>query len=187
MQNKEFKKQLKSLEINIDTLNEGFNLLTQLTDTQYTQGFRPAFQSTIGAHFRHILEHYRCFINQFSSGTFCYDERKRDENLEQDRGYAVETIESLLLDLKNFEMNSFSQKYQFMDQQIIEPVRTNLERELLFLQSHSVHHYAIIAAMTRLIGEHPVAEFGVAFATRTFNEEQAYLKSKKDEEVVCAQ
>ena len=76
---------------------------------------------------------------------------------------------------------------QIKDLQITEPIKTNLERELLFLQSHSVHHYAIIAAMTRLIGERPAVEFGVAFATRTFNEEQSILKANADEDVVCAQ
>jgi len=187
MQNKENQHHLKLLEINISVLSEGLDLLELLTDKHYLQGFKPAFQSTIGAHFRHILEHYRCLLKQIECGVFCYDERERDQSLEQDRVYAIKTIKSLLLGLQNFELNAFSQNYTIKDQQIYETVSTNLERELLFLQSHSVHHYAIIAAMTRLIGERPAESFGVAFATRTFNEEQAYLESKKDVDVVCAQ
>ncbi len=111
MQNKEIKNHLKLLAINIDALNEGLGLLVLLTDKHYSQGFKPAFQSTIGAHFRHVLEHYRCFLKQLEGGVFCYDERQRDQNLEQDRVYAMETIKSLLLGLQNFEINSFSQKY----------------------------------------------------------------------------
>lgn len=187
MKNKENQNHYKLLEINIDALNEGLELLVLLTDKHYSQGFKPAFQSTIGAHFRHILEHYRCFLKQIDRGVFCYDERERDQSLEQDRNYAITTIKSLLLGLQNFELKAFSEKYTINDQQVDEQVSTNLERELLFLQSHSVHHYAIIAAMTRLIGEHPADEFGVAFATRSFNEEQAFIESNKDEDFICAQ
>ena len=61
------------LQTNIDALEEGSALLALLNPDQYMQGYKPVFQSTIGAHFRHVLEHYRCFLKQYSSGELCYD------------------------------------------------------------------------------------------------------------------
>lgn len=154
------------LETNINALEEGAELLTLLETDQYTQGYKPAFQSTIGAHFRHVLEHYRCFLGQMESGTFCYDNRERDQLLECDSDYASATIVELIDKLKNLQPSEFDKEYSVEDHQTEASVRTSLHRELLFLQSHTVHHYAIIGAMTRAFGKRPDEDFGVAIATR---------------------
>ena len=60
-----------------------------------------------------------------------------------------------------------SQQCRLLDQQASEPVVSTVYRELLFLQSHTMHHYAIIGAMTRSFGAQPADDFGVAIATRT--------------------
>ena len=161
------------VESNISTLNEGAKLISLLEDGQYTQGFKPAFQSTIGAHFRHVLEHYRCFESQQPSSTFCYDLRERDQLLECDAEYALNTINELIAFLETVSDEMTDQIYYVEDEQTSKPVITSLNRELLFLQSHTVHHYAIIAAMTRAFGNQPEEEFGVAIATRTHNEKCA--------------
>jgi hypothetical protein len=46
-------------------------------------------------------------------------------------------------------------------------------RELEFLQSHAVHHYSLIAALLRLHGIEPDAEFGVAPSTLKYWKEEA--------------
>jgi len=154
------------LEANIKALQEGAELLALLEADQYTQGFKPAFQSTIGAHFRHVLEHYRCFLGQMTSRKFCYDDRDRDQLLECDRVYASTTIVDLIDQLTELDSDLFDQDYSIEDQQVAGRVKTTLHRELLFLQSHTVHHYAIIGAMTRAFGKRPDEDFGVAIATR---------------------
>lgn len=151
---------------NIDALKEGAQLLTLLEADQYTQGYKPAFQSSIGAHFRHVLEHYRCFLGQLDSGEFCYDRRERDQLLECDRDYANSTIVELIAQLQDLDPILFDRQYSIIDQQVCATVETTLPRELLFLQAHTVHHYAIIGAMTRAFGKRPDDEFGVAIATR---------------------
>jgi len=87
------------LESNIEALKEGADLLRLLKGGQYKKEFKPAFQSTIGAHFRHILEHYRCLLSQLEAGVFCYDLRQRDQLLECDSDYAATTIEELIQQL----------------------------------------------------------------------------------------
>ena len=56
------------------------------------------------------------------------------------------------------------------DQQTSDSVRTSVARELLFLQAHTVHHYAIIAAMARNLGLSTKPDFGLAIATKAFNQ-----------------
>lgn len=154
------------IESNISALDEGAQLLSLIEADQYTQGYRPAFQSTIGAHFRHVLEHYRCFLAQICTGEFCYDRRERDQLLECDCEYARTTIKELVEQLKEMDNGLFLNEYFIQDQQFSDRVQTSLHRELLFLQSHTVHHYAIIGAMTRAFGKRPDEDFGVAIATQ---------------------
>lgn len=154
------------LQVNIDALDEGVALLALLKVEQYTQSYKPAFNSTIGAHFRHLLEHYSCFIKQFESGVICYDERQRDQLIECDFTYAKQTIIELQDGLRDLQQTSLDQPCVVRDQQATVLVGSTLFRELLFLQSHSMHHYAIIGAMTRTFGIQPADDFGVAIATR---------------------
>lgn len=153
------------LNSNIQALNEGAELLGQLESEQYTSACKPAFQSTIGAHFRHVLEHYRCLIGQLGCGVICYDSRERDSWLECDIEYAKRTITELKTALIEIDVEAFTRNYSIVDQQSTETVSTTLDRELLFLQSHTTHHYAMAAAMARLLGYQPADNFGVAIAT----------------------
>ena len=154
------------LQTNVDALEEGAALLALLNPEQYTQGFKPAFHSTIGAHFRHVLEHYRCFIKQLNEEAICYDSRERDQLLECDFEYANQTISELKAALIELEPSDLDRVCHINDQQAMAPVTTTVFRELLFLQSHTMHHYAIIGAMTRSLGAQPADDFGVAIATR---------------------
>lgn len=154
------------LQTNIDALEEGAGLLALLEPDQYIQGYKPVFHSTIGAHFRHVLEHYRCFIKQLGVRRFCYDSRERDQLLECDVEYAKQTIVTLVESLQALESQNLDMECELQDQQASGPVASTLFRELLFLQSHAMHHYAIIGAMTRRLGAQPAEDFGVAIATR---------------------
>lgn len=181
------------LTTNITALEEGADLLTILGAEQYTAGYKPAFHSTIGAHFRHVLEHYRCLLTQLETGSFCYDNRERDQLLECEIDYAARTIAELTVALSNISDSDFERLYSICDEQAAGPVETTLQRELLFLQSHTMHHYAIIGAMSRAFGKQPDDDFGVAIATRTHQQkcaEQAGVTEKatvSDEVSPCAQ
>ena len=53
------------LHSNLSTLSEGLDVLNLLNEGQYISTFKPVIESTIGAHFRHVIEHYQCFIEHF--------------------------------------------------------------------------------------------------------------------------
>ncbi len=48
---------------------------------------------------------------------------------------------------------------------------SSVERELQFLRSHTVHHFALIAVILRLSGLEPGEEFGVAPSTLRYRKE----------------
>jgi uncharacterized damage-inducible protein DinB len=153
----------KLVDINIDALREGSLFLTALPAQQFTQSLRPTFESTMGAHFRHVLEHYRCFLRQLSNGCVCYDARERDQILERDREYALRTMQELIAGLNGLTNEP---GLKLKDGPSGLQLTTTTERELLFLQSHTVHHYAIVAAMGRQLGTDAAPGFGVALATQ---------------------
>jgi len=189
--------QLQNLiDLNIAALQEGQRFLSLLNSKQYRQGFKPAFQSDVGTHFRHVLEHYRCFFSQLEKQEFRYDKRERDLRLETEIDYAKTSIEQLIFELStvgpDIEEGSYTVAEQMEEAQSgshnLVKVATTIERELLFLQSHTVHHYAMIAAMCRGNGIYPEEGFGVAIPTR--NHTQAIDKKQADsdeQETLCAQ
>lgn len=151
---------------NTSALSEGLKLLNLLTEDQYKATYQPVFQSTIGAHFRHVLEHYQCFFQQLELQHFCYDSRQRNIELETDIHFAKEVLVEQQNEMLALDVSFFSKSYTLYDQSIDNQIETNLTRELLFLQSHTTHHFAIIAAISRALGVQPHSDFGVAIATR---------------------
>ena len=156
------------LESNINVLEDGLELIQLLGSDQFTANCEPAFRSTIGVHFRHVLEHYSCFIEQWSNGLINYDQRCRDLRLEMDSTYTEKTLLSLCEKLKQLDIDKRPERLQVCDQPLFHPIDSNLERELLFLLAHTVHHYAMIAAMARLLGKIPKEGFGVAIGTQIY-------------------
>lgn len=169
---------------NIEALNEGAELLSTLDQEQYLKGVKPAFHSTIGAHFRHVLEHYRCFFNQLADGQLCYDARERDALLESDIDYALDTINSIITQLT--ELAESNERVTLSVCNLEQAVSTTLQRELVFLQSHTVHHYALIGAMVRMMGGVTANDFGIAIATREYGKETGKLP-QLEETPICAQ
>ena len=153
---------------NLKILDEGLLMLSKLNQAEYQLSLKPTFESTIGAHFRHLMEHYRCFLDQYSSGEICYDKRLRDQRLENELTYAIHVMAVLQTNLSDINARYFNQTIMLVDQVTVGSMTTTLNRELLFLQSHSVHHYTTIAAMARMHGVQPEADFGVAIATLAY-------------------
>lgn len=184
------------IDFNIATLQEGQRFLSLLNGDQYRQGFKPAFQSDVGTHFRHVLEHYRCFFSQLEAREFRYDKRERDQRLETDIDYAKTSIDELVNCFTQVDPQFLKQSFTVVekvdesqgDSSNLVKVSTTIDRELLFLQSHTVHHYAMIAAMCRGNGINPEEGFGVAIPTRNYTQNiDQKVSDSDDQESVCAQ
>ena len=126
--------------------------------------------SSIGAHVRHVLERFQSFLNGLGEGMVDYDCRKRDQTLEtnpQSASFALATIVRRINELKFCDFADQTLTIRESVHPQLEPVEASstLERELVSLISHSVHHLAIIAMLARPLGYALDSDFGKAPST----------------------
>ncbi|MFN7947702.1 MAG: DinB family protein [Blastocatellia bacterium] len=157
---------------NCQILAQGRDLLRQIDDQLYTSLVPPLFEYGVGSHFRHCLDSYRCFFAGLTTGRIDYDRRERDELIAHHRDCAIARLEDTITQLQHLPLSDYSAQLETR-QDSPHWGRTSLERELQFLLSHTVHHYALIALMLRAQGFAPAAEFGVAPSTLEYWKEEA--------------
>lgn len=152
------------IDANIGSLLALKEVIERCDDQAYLKVSKPAFQSSLGQHARHIIEHYQCFFKQMLQGkALNYDLRCRDPRLDTERETSLTEIDHLISEFKNFQAVDFD--LQTSDDYSQYEARSSLCRELMFLVSHTEHHNAMIAAMKRLAGDVVDESFGVANAT----------------------
>lgn len=158
---------MKLIQHNILKLEEIKELIHQLPSGLFTQPKEVLSQSTIGQHFRHILEFYICLQNGLNTGSVCYDERDRDILIETNIDYASGIIEQLNLFLNNIKKDSsLEMKANYSatsDDKII--IQTSLYRELAYALDHTIHHLAIIKIGLTEEGLEMDSNLGVAPST----------------------
>ena len=159
------------IDSNLHTLDNAAELLRTLSAEDYRHIHQPYFESSIGKHLRHILDHYLCFQRDFHSGLVDYDQRLRDVKLETDKDYALTVIAKIVQFLSTLQQQTGQDhplKVQLCNDVELPAgsiTLSSLGRELQFLQGHSVHHFALIAAILRLDGHSVSSDFGVAPST----------------------
>ena len=155
-------------------LRQGAALIRGLRDEDYCGRTPHTPRGGVGVHFRHVLDHYECFASGLASGRVDYDRRERDEALENSRLRATSKIEAVLGLLESIDRESARQALVVVADcgETGERVATdsNVARELQFLVSHTVHHFAVIALILRERGIEPGADFGVAPSTLKFEQ-----------------
>jgi uncharacterized damage-inducible protein DinB len=157
------------IDDNIGTLKQGIDLIARLDDHLYTQPNRELSLSGVGAHFRHCIDFYLSFLNGVESRRINYDLRERDERLEKSRLFAIAKLHALIADLSRVSPLEGASVVQALLEGASDSdwSVSSLKRELQFLLSHTIHHYALIALTLRSYGFDPGAEFGVAPSTLT--------------------
>ena len=79
-------------EDNVQVLNQLLTFLTSLDSIQY-QNVPTSHGSSLGAHVRHIIEHYQSVLT--TNLLIDYDDRKRDQTVQSCRLAATAQIKSL--------------------------------------------------------------------------------------------
>jgi hypothetical protein len=153
-------------------LGQGVELLEELDDRLYAETGGPPVQSGVGAHFRHCIDFYQSFLAGVASGRIDYDRRERDLLVERDRAFAATKLRIVISELRSLthvngeEVVLISLEGEADDSsESSRWCRSTVARELQFLLSHTVHHYALVALALRLRGFEPGEEFGVAPST----------------------
>ena len=160
---------------NISSLQSADALLNQLPDEAFSHISRPYFESSIGKHLRHILDHYSAFLTGLTTLSINYDYRERDIRLESDRLHARQAVKNCMtaFNALNSNFNAETTVKVRLCSDVSMPEGdvsdSTLGRELQFLQSHTVHHYALIAAILKIEGFKWDGErFGVAPSTQVY-------------------
>lgn len=158
------------LEQNLFVLRQGRELLRQLDQTTYGD-VDPMAKASPGAHLRHCLDAYRCFLRDQESGRVDYDRRERDPRVETDPAVAAAWIAEIVDALPALEGMLERSLMVRADCDSAEEggwTASTVARELRYLFSHTVHHFAILAIILRHRGLEPDEDFGVAPSTLAF-------------------
>jgi hypothetical protein len=156
---------------NVRWLRQALRLLERLDDTVYATTAPGLPPHRAGAHLRHVLEFYQCFLEGLDWSHIDYDARRRDESVERSRKAAAATIRSIIHSLQTHpEVRQERIVWVRMEDALCSGVRdafmeSSLSRELQVLSSHTIHHFALIAMTLRAHGVQLDADFGMAPST----------------------
>ncbi len=139
-----------------------------LTPEQYRQKLPD--HDAIGSHMRHCLDYYLCLLRGLETGLVDYDARDRDVRVASDPEAFQEQLENVLLRLNGVAPSRLNRKLQLRQTVAADgrcwTVDTTLERELVFLSGHCVHHLAITSLLAQLMGVQVTPDLGVAYSTQ---------------------
>ncbi len=149
-------------------LEELEHFLSTINANDYRDNHRS--ESAIGAHVRHLLEHYEILIRDLGH-PIDYERRAREPDVERCPRAARLRVRSVRGDLREVAarwpdtmLPVWCTASDDAGQGVL-AVRSSLARELLFLHSHTVHHMALIAVLGRQRGLVVDQGFGVAPST----------------------
>jgi hypothetical protein len=161
-----------------DVLRQGLALLDSVDDASYSRKEEGPWGSSIGAHYRHVLDHFLCPLEGLSRSQIDYDRRGRNRDIEssvQAARLATHKLIEELLALPNDALHrdctvAYSVNYGDCDAQ---SVPSTVARELMFCVGHAIHHYAIMKLLCsqRAVGLHN--KFGLAPSTLKYQQVQA--------------
>lgn len=153
---------------NARLLLDGAALLEGLSVEIFTTQDERCLGGSIGGHARHCIEFYQGFLGALDSGQLDYDARARNPLIESDPAFASECLRQVAEELIEIKGRDTSRELQVVENHdSTEPAwsPSSIGRELRFLLSHTIHHYALIAILLRLRGINPPKTFGVAPST----------------------
>ncbi len=162
-------------EDNIRYLQQAHDLLSALPDDAFATPAPVRLGSSIGAHLRHCLDHYDSFLNGLASNAIDYDARQRNPDLETCRTTALAKLDATIAALESASSQADRSLRVKMDCGG-EPhaagawTQSSARRELQFLISHTVHHYAIIKMILTAGGREATPEFGIAPSTLRYHQ-----------------
>ncbi len=153
-------------------LQQGIDFLESLEDAAYTRRVPEAFDSTIGGHYRHCLEHFEPLVEGLSA-VVDYDARKRDPSLENNRGEALRRTRELLaaclaFPIESLEIPIWVRCKVSYDAAHDPHAGSTVAREGMFPISHAIHHFALIKVIAGLINISLPDDFGMAPSAAAF-------------------
>jgi hypothetical protein len=126
--------------------------------------------ASLGAHYRHVLDHFLCLAEGIRTGQVNYDQRRRNPQLESSVTFARLVTEGLIDEFGGLSSEILQSECVVTygvgyGETEAEAVGSNLAREVMFCVGHAIHHYAILRILCAGVGVKLPYEFGVAPST----------------------
>ncbi len=157
----------------IEVLQQAQQYLKATTTEHYQQVISPQFMSSAGAHIRHVLDHYYAIQLGLEDRIINYDVRQRGGEIEFSPEQAYNSIEQLKVFLNSLTQQQLGTIMQLttevaINEKQVQTVTTTLARELIFVSSHAIHHFAMVEQIAKAQKAFTPEHFGIAPATATF-------------------
>ena len=131
----------------------------------------PRNGGSMGQHVRHVIEHADAVLGR-AGGRVDYNDRARDRQTETEPAEAKARLERLIIVLWDMSQGSAVDE-RVLVRHVVEGeegekdmmIESTLARELVYLQSHTVHHMALIALLAEQHSIPVESDFGVAAST----------------------
>jgi uncharacterized damage-inducible protein DinB len=154
----------------IEILNQGETLLNEINDDTYVRKIPAAFNAAIGGHYRHCLDHFRSLLDAAPAGDLNYDHRERDPLIENDRFAALNATRELREKFQQLPPDGLDRALKVTCQTSYATdgpptAASSVNREIMYVVAHAVHHYALIGIMGALMNLKLPPGFGVAPST----------------------
>jgi uncharacterized damage-inducible protein DinB len=156
------------IKANIHLLKQAERLLVEIADSDYGASNANLYGSSLGQHLRHCLDHYSSFLRGLSESLIDYDHRVREEELECSTDRArkeIVQIRSRLESAKGLNVTTTVKVKMDCGGADHSWHVSTLGRELQFLVSHTVHHFAMINGICSHRGIQMEGGFGIAPST----------------------
>lgn len=129
-----------------------------------------------GKHLRHALEHFTALLGGLETGVVDYDARSRDAELENDSTAFCHALDDLSAALEALSGENLGRRLvvRQMAASDCPPIEmfSNLERELVFLSGHAIHHLAVLEQWCQGRDIHIPENISLAFSTAAYRAKQ---------------
>ncbi len=129
--------------------------------------------SSIAAHIRHILDRFNSFFCGLPAAAIDYDARKRDKEIEHNLEAACFALAAIARRVEQLKQTPFAKDLITVKESVLPSspaveISSTVEREMMGLITHSIHHVAIIALQTKAFGYPLDDDFGKAASTLVY-------------------
>ncbi len=147
----------------LHNLERGYVLLDNLTNEQYVNANIGPYNSTIGQHFRHILDIFSCIFKGLDDKKVDLTARDRNELAETNIGVARNYLDAIVQKLNAIQELDTDIPVEVVDDLGLGLVKVNytLGSALCQAHSHAIHHFASLGYMLHQLGvQIPDKRFG---------------------------
>ena len=158
----------------LDVAKQALTLLNRLSSPEYNQIAKPYLESSIGQHMRHVLDVFHAAMGWPHSEIIDYDLRRRTHLVESDKMIAIDEWHSISQCLKEISVEELNNKVNVKNEISLTHKKSALSkstlgRELSFVSSHAIHHFALMRISLSFQDINVSKTFGMAPSTAIYH------------------